>query len=248
MTSYLMVETLVTIFFIILYIKPIVLYAPSDYKDDKSFTKLFDKDFEENKILTVTESVTKTVAESVPEIVKEDVQNTDNDSTTSNVITINEAKKTLKRLEELVSDKLEDYTYSYDNEYQRKRYNEEAIVFEDRIATILTYLDISYNRQPKDTCMDFIAKRKDGKSIPIEVKYYEAPLTGRKLTRKLAWQIQSCISTIGSDEFILIISSSISDDVTESIRKINSEIKIHIVTGDTRTELISQLKDVFGIV
>jgi hypothetical protein len=240
---------LVTLFFGILCFKSVVLYAPSDYDDPNAFERMnkdkrLVKDYEESKLLSISESVTNAV--------KENIQNIDEDHDMLTVITKEDVEKASERLDKLfriegiVSDKLEDYTSSDDNEYRRIRYNEDAMVFEDRVARIISYLGINYII-PNAGCVAIIAIKKDTKKIPIEVKYYEAPLTGIKLARKLAWQIKSCISTIGGNEFILIISSSVSQEAAEVITRINSENKINIVTGNTRKELVPQLQAIFDI-
>lgn len=220
---------LVGAFFIVLWFKHYVLYAPSDYKDDKTFTKFFDKDFEENKILSATESVTNAV--------KENVQITENHHTASIVIPENEAEETAIQLSKLLSD----------NAYQRKNYSIDAYAFEHRIFNILNDLGISSTLSSKDDCMDIIARKKDGKIIPIEVKYYQAPLRGSSLVKKLADRINTCMDRLNTNESVLIISSSISHDAIKLLEESFINNDLHIVTGNTEDVLIPKLKDVFGL-
>jgi hypothetical protein len=236
---------LVGAFFTILYKKHYVLYSPSDYKEDITFTRFFDKDFEDNKIL----SVTKSVSESVTDIVKENIQNIDYDNPNISVSTNKKVEEAKKRIIESVTDKCKDYIVSYDDNFQRIKYNKEANSFEYLVFDILNDLNIpcTLTDIPKNGFedIDIIAKNKIGKEIPIEVKYYQSSIEGTAFSTKLALQILQHRLRFQSNELVLIVSSGISNDAISKIRTVNKDAKIHIVTGNTMDVLVPQLKSIF---
>jgi hypothetical protein len=242
---------LVAVFFGILIFNPIVLYAPSDYDDPTAFERMnkdkrLVEDYEESKFLSFSEPF----AESVITAVKENVQNTDNDNISSTNGINKEAEELANQINEitdLVSDKLNDYTSSYDNEYSQARYAVEAYSFEHQIFNILNDLGISSSFSSKNGCMDIIARKKNGKIIPIEVKFYKAPLRGGSIAQRLVYNISKCMDGLSTNEAILIISSSISGKAMKIMETSFPGKKLNIVTGNTEDALIPQLKKIFDI-
>lgn len=238
---------LVISFFVVLWFKHYVLYAPSDYKDDKSFTRFFDKDFEENKILDITKSVVDSVTNAVTNAVKENVRNTENNQTTAKDIAEKNAEEAATKVSEILSDKLEDYIRSNANMNKQRNYSVDAYTFERRILNILSDLGIPSELSGKGSCMDIIATKKDGKIIPIEIKYYQAPLSGNSLVKRLIDQIKTCMSKLGAEESILIISSSVSFSAMSLLNEPLSKGTLYLVTGNTEEKLIPQLKNIFEL-
>jgi hypothetical protein len=234
---------LVISFFVVLWFKHYVLYAPSDYKDDKSFIGFFDKDFEENKILDIT----KSVVDSVTNAVKENVRNTENNLTTAKDMAERNAEEAATKVSEILSDKLEDYIHSNANMNKQRNYGIDAYAFERRILNILSDLGIPSELSGKGSCMDIIATKKDGKIIPIEIKYYQAPLRGSSLVKGLIDQIKTCMSKLGAEESILIISSSVSFSAMSLLNEPLSKGTLYLVTGNTEEKLIPQLKNIFEL-
>jgi hypothetical protein len=230
---------LVVAFFIVLWFKPYVLYAPSDYKDDANFIKFFDseKDYEENETLTA-----KSLAEPIANAVEEHAKNVnDYHVTDENKLTIT-TKKNIDEISPRFScDPLKDSVYL------RKNYSKDAYAFKFRILNILSDLGISSEPSNKENCMDIIARKKDGKIIPIAVRYYQAPLTDGPVVVKLEDSIKRCMARLGTDESILIISSHISSNASKLLNGLFSKEKLHIITGTDERLLISKLKRVFGL-
>lgn len=210
---------LVVLFFSVLYKKHKVLYAPSDYRSDNSFLRLLEDDFEEDKDLFVAD------------VVKENIENI-----SSNVI---QDRSEIDKVAESISTKVRSYTWS-----QQKSYYLEAFSFERQIADILVGLGVKID--PEYNGIDILAYKKDGKPIPIEIKYYNTSLRSVSITSNLVNRIREFMANLNTDEAIIIISSSISCEGMNIIRKLSPENEIHIVTGNTANLLVPQLKKIFN--
>lgn len=218
---------LVFLFFFILYTKPKVLYAPSDYRSDKTFVDLYYRekidDYEENKELLLADAV------------KESLENNSSDIVDS---------KKIEQIVDSVSDQVVNYNYLYNNNSNRINYYKESLSFETLIESILIGLNIKISIQEYDYAFDILSYKKDKKVIPIEVKFYRKNLSGN-VAVKLLDKIRTVMARLNTDEFILIISSGISD---ENIKDLYSKHGIHIVVGDNAKVLVPQFKKIYGLV
>jgi len=81
----------------------------------------------------------------------------------------------------------------------------------------------------------------NGKNIPIEIKSYRIKGAITNLPGVLVVQMRDYMERLGSDESIIIVSSKITQEALERFKKIAGKDKIHIVFGNTKEELSSQL-------
>lgn len=124
--------------------------------------------------------------------------------------------------------------------------NMEASSFERLIQSILIGLGIDIV-PTEEYGVDIIAYKGE-KKIPIEIKYSQKIYTNISRGVNLVDQMINYMGSLCTDESIIVISSGVSGEVMENIRKSHLENGIHIITGDNKEVLIPQFKNVFGLV
>ncbi|MCZ7403875.1 MAG: restriction endonuclease [Candidatus Methanoperedens sp.] len=129
----------------------------------------------------------------------------------------------------------------------RRSYSELIVSFEDLVSQCLNELKITKKAQTlqSDNCDFLVINPKNGKNIPIEVKFYLKRVVANELPSQLIKKMKNCMNQVGSDESIVIISSKVTPEALELFKALAGKDKIHIVTGNTKEELKSQLTNIF---
>lgn len=209
---------LVCLFFYVLWKKPKVLYAPSYFKNDESYLKIFLDDFEDNKSLSTN---IKKVNESIG----------------IGTITTIEDSKAVELPVKSKSCPVENIPSSCDDIPTQLNYSLEAVSFYRRIPNILHQLRVGICEIDGNVTV----YRKDGNHIPIKAKYYQESLTSKQIISKLISKMKSLMIVEDTDESILLISSDVPD---KSVIKRFSTSGVHIVTGNSTKVLLPQLKSI----
>lgn len=250
---------LVVSFFFILYNKHYVLYAPSDYRDDRSFTQLYENDYNEDKNLILISKIKESIEEGLDNI-KNSLINTENTSKETISETVEKSSidslilAERSKIADSVSEKIADYVLLNTHNKDKNSYISGAAAFEKLIIDILIDLHITITSQniviatQKIFSPDIIAIKEDGTKIPIVIKYYREPLDGAAFILRLKKAIIEYMDNMSTDEAILIISSSISTNMQNGLTRLPDKYKLHIITGSTREILVPQLQSVFNYV
>jgi hypothetical protein len=217
---------LVVTFFFVLYTKPVVLYAPSDFRDDTIYVKLNKDDYDENKNLAI--------ADVVREIIEKTISNV-----------ISDSRKT-QEVVNSVTDQVVNYANKYDETNNRDDFNVEFESLVNLVENILVELGVPVTtyKYENDIGADLISNRIEGsmrKVIPIEIKYYKKPLEMMTFAMHLLSRLKRTMLGHDTNESILVISSGISND----LKKTFLDNGVHVVTGSTRDVLTLQLKAIF---
>lgn len=150
---------------------------------------------------------------------------------------------------EALRDKLNPNSYSpLDfSSFEKERTKYAGTYFETLVSQCLLELDIPTRIQHlQSNGPDFVVNNpKNGKSIPIEVKFYQKRVIANDLPSILVKQMKIFMNQVRSDESIVIISSYVTPDALVQIKELAGKDKIHIVTGETKEELKSQLANIF---
>lgn len=133
--------------------------------------------------------------------------------------------------------------HSYENERENTL---DRLSFENLVYQCLKELEIPQHVQPlQSQGPDFVViNPKNGKNIPIEVKFYTKRVIANELPLKLVRQMQNYMKQVRSDESILFISSEVTPEALARFKTFG-EGKIHIITGNSKEELKSQLANIF---
>lgn len=161
-----------------------------------------------------------------------------------------------KNIDEIVDRIRNEYTATYSeisSENERRKYLDLGKHFEDFVHNCLVDLNIPVKISPIIESIrpefriirpDFIVAKKDGKTIPLEVKFYRKKVVANELPSKLVKQMKNYMESMKTDESIIVISSEVTPAALELFEKLSSKNKIHIVVGLTEERLKSQLADI----
>lgn len=126
--------------------------------------------------------------------------------------------------------------------------NTESVSFHRLVQVILTGLGIKIFIPHTDYGVDILAYKGDKKVVPIEVRYHRNILRSENMAKKMVQVMKKTMVNYETDESILVISPGVSDDIMKFIENFYSETGVHIVSGNNEKVLVSQFKDIFGLV
>lgn len=145
-------------------------------------------------------------------------------------------------------------TYSQiDSEIEKRNYLDLGVHFEEFVHNCLVDLNIpvkigsiieSIKPEIRFIMPDFIVTKKDGKRIPVEVKFYRKRVVAKDLPSRLVNQMKNYMDGMKTDESIIVISSEVTPAALQLFEELSGKNKIHIVVGMTEDRLKSQLADI----
>lgn len=162
-------------------------------------------------------------------------------------------KKNIDEIVDKISNEF-DATYSeISSENERRKYLNFGVQFEDFVHNCLVDLNIPVKISPIIESIrpemryirpDFVVTKKDGKRIPLEVKFYRKRVIANELPSKLVNQMKNYMESLNTDESIIVISSEVTPAALQLFEELSGKNKIHIVVGMTEEILKSQLADI----
>lgn len=219
---------LITSLFIELLVR---IVSKSEHGELSSMFRLFN-DFVDEKFSEATEKANKSANEIIEHVVPKIVSN---------------KAEFDKKIELIKNEFVNIYSGISSSEIEKRSYFNTGMEFERLVSECLNELKVPIKVFPFDhsTRPDFVAVNKDGKNIPIEVKFYTKRVVANELILKIFRQIKMYMDQMNSDESILIISSEVSSEALARFKEFAGKDKIHIVIGSTKEELKSQLGKIF---
>ena len=161
-----------------------------------------------------------------------------------------------KNIDDIVDKIRNEFTATYSeisSEDEKRKYLNLGVHFEDLVYNCLVDLNIPVKMSPIIESIrpeirlirpDFVVTKKDGKRIPVEVKFYRKRVAANELPSKLVNQMKNYMDTMKTDESIIVISSEVTQAALQLFEELSGKNKIHIVVGMTEERLKSQLADI----
>ncbi len=216
---------------------PWVFHSPRDYGPGEYFgiiKKIVD--FEEDISLHSAEATEKSkeiIVKAIPETASE-----------------------TKNIDEIVDKIRNEYVATYSDissENERRNYLDLGVQFEDFVYDCLVDLNIPVKISPLIEAIrpemrlmrpDFVVTKKDGKRIPVEVKFYRKRVIANELPSKLVNVMKRYMETMKTDESIIVFSSEVTPTALKLFEELSGKNKIHIVVGMTKERLQSQFANI----
>jgi hypothetical protein len=200
---------LVILFFLTLNLNYKVLYAPSDFRDEDNFLKLFNKSDMVEKVTKLNEELAESEQEdeqeNEPEICNEDIKTDDNQNTKFRDIIRRNVKATYLLAEELTINKL---TQEFGNKIEREM-----------------MLNVSNSRFMFDGVVT-----KGNKYFAIEIKYFKDKIRANivKKTLKMIERVFNELdeNTKKSFHLVLAVTTECNKDEIEKSKKAISEVAV----------------------